>query len=72
MKIKIWIDDSYATLAVQHALNYGNKPTSKKKFIEAVKEYMENYGKLCVDDHEGEYAQHEDEAAAIVEKYYKP
>ena len=71
MNIRLYVDRSYATLAIQHALAMGEAVKSRKKFIKAVEDYMEGYGKLCVDDHGNEYAQYEEEADDIVYKYYK-
>jgi hypothetical protein len=71
MNIRIWIHQQTAVIAIAHHLHYGGRIRSRQNFKVTIGDYISLYGTLCIDDHEGEYAESIDLAKAIVEKYYQ-
>lgn len=69
MTIKVFISREYAVLAVAHAL-WSDSRVNSKNFEAKVREYLTEYGHLCVEDHPSEYRQWMKQAEAIVNKYY--
>lgn len=70
MKVILYIDKEFAEIAIAHALK-DNERINSKTFGQVIKDYMDQYGRLCLDDHRGECGSYRRIAEQIVNKYYK-
>lgn len=70
MTIKITVDRDYCIIAIAHALYLKATITNKKSFISQINQYVDQYGRLCLDDHESELNEFIERSTEITDKYF--